>query len=145
MLSEVVRTVMMLEMRISIPDPNDALDYLRLLVYQFMGVIASIPPVLARDIRLEVPVFVRGLDGEVEMSIQSMPISPLLRIRTSREILERISGVNYVGVTLDSGGTSLKMYRGRDEAMRDRERLLILYRIFLNSGVEIQHSRQGSA
>ena len=137
MLSELVRLGLLSEVKIYIPNPSDAYDYLRMLLFQFINTLASIPPPLSRELRPEIPVFIRLLDSEVELAVQPSLNYPLLKIRTSRDFLKLIDGTSYIGVVLESTGTNLKMYRSRDEMVKDRERLLVVFRIFMNSGIEI--------
>ncbi|WP_054853435.1 hypothetical protein [Vulcanisaeta distributa] len=140
MISEIVRIGLVSEIRLSIPNADDALDYLRLMLNNLIGFMASIPPpALAQNVKPEIPVFIRSISNEAEVSIHySPPLMPLIRIRTSRDLINKVSGVNFIGVILDSGGTVLRMYRNRDEMSRDREKILLLFRVFMNSDVELQ-------
>ncbi len=44
MISEIVRVGLVSEIRLSIPNADDALDYLRLMLNNLIGLMASIPP-----------------------------------------------------------------------------------------------------
>ncbi|WP_243670673.1 hypothetical protein [Vulcanisaeta sp. JCM 16161] len=99
---------------------------------------ASIPPALAQSVKPEIPIFVKSVNGEAEISIHYSPLMPLIRIRTSKDLISKVSGINFIGVVLDSGGTVLKMYRGKDEMSRDREKILLVFRVFMNSDIELQ-------
>lgn len=78
------------------------------------------------------------MDGETEISIHYSPLMPLIRIRTSRELMNKINGINFIGgVVLDLGGTVLRMYRAKEEMNKDREKLLLLFRVFMNSDIEL--------
>ncbi len=138
MISEIVRFGLVSEIRLAIPNADDALDYLRLMLNILIGLMASIPPALAQSVKPEVPVFVKSVNGGTEISIHYSPLMPLIRIRTSKDLINKISGINFIGVVLDSGGTVLKMYRNRDEINRDREKVLFIFRVFMNSDVELQ-------
>ncbi|WP_054857511.1 hypothetical protein [Vulcanisaeta sp. JCM 16159] len=138
MISEIVRIGLVSEIRLSIPNADDALDYLRLMLNNLIGFMASIPPALAQNVKPEIPVFIRSISNEAEVSIHYSPLMPLIRIRTSRDLINKVSGVNFIGVILDSGGTALRMYKNRDEMSRDREKILLLFRVFMNSDVELQ-------
>ncbi|ADN50338.1 hypothetical protein [Vulcanisaeta distributa] len=138
MISEIVRVGLVSEIRLSIPNADDALDYLRLMLNNLIGLMASIPPALAQSVKPEIPIFVKSADGEAEISIHYSPLMPLIRIRTSKDLINKVSGVNFIGVVLDSGGTILKMYKGKDEMSRDREKILLVFRVFMNSDVELQ-------
>ena len=138
MISEIVRVGLVSEIRLTIPNADDALDYLRLMLNNLIGLMASIPPALAQSVKPEIPIFVKSVDGEAEISIHYSPLMPLIRIRTSKDLINRVSGVNFIGVVLDSGGTVLKMYKGKDEMGRDREKILLVFRVFMNSDIELQ-------
>ncbi|MFB6470379.1 MAG: hypothetical protein TU36_003985 [Vulcanisaeta sp. AZ3] len=138
MLSEIIRLGLVSEIKLSIPNADDALDYLRLMLNNLIGLMASIPPAIAQSVKPEVPIFLRAIDGEAEITIHYSPLMPLIRIRTSKELLSKVSGINFIGVILDSGGTALKMYRGRDEMNKDKEKLLFVFRLFMNSDIELQ-------
>ncbi|WP_069806744.1 hypothetical protein [Vulcanisaeta thermophila] len=137
MLSEIIRFGLVAEIKITIPSADDALDYLRIMLNNLIGLMASIPPALARDVKPEVPVFVRPFDNNAEMAIQYSPIMPLIRITTSKDLLSKVSGINFIGVIIDAGGTAIRMYRSREEMGRDRDKLLVVFRLFMNSDVEL--------
>ncbi|BDR92004.1 hypothetical protein [Vulcanisaeta souniana] len=137
MISEITRLGLVSEIRLSIPNADDALDYLRLMLNNLIGLMASIPPALAQSIKPEIPIFVKSMDGETEISIHYSPLMPLIRIRTSRELMNKINGINFIGVVLDLGGTVLRMYRAKEEMNKDREKLLLLFRVFMNSDIEL--------
>ncbi|GAB6947361.1 hypothetical protein JCM16161A_14910 [Vulcanisaeta sp. JCM 16161] len=138
MISEIVRVGLVSEIRLTIPSADDALDYLRLMLNNLIGLMASIPPALAQSVKPEIPIFVKSVNGEAEISIHYSPLMPLIRIRTSKDLISKVSGINFIGVVLDSGGTVLKMYRGKDEMSRDREKILLVFRVFMNSDIELQ-------
>ena len=138
MISEIVRVGLVSEIRLTIPNADDALDYLRLMLNNLIGLMASIPPALAQSVKPEIPIFVKMADGEAEISIHYSPLMPLIRIRTAKDLINKISGINFIGVVLDSGGTVLKMYKGKDEMGRDREKILLVFRVFMNSDIELQ-------
>jgi len=138
MISEIIRLGLVSEIRLSIPNADDALDYLRLMLNNLIGLMASLPPALAQSVKPEIPLFIRVVGNEAELSIHYSPLMPLIRVRTSRDLVNKLSGVNFIGVALDSGGTVLKMYRSREEMGRDREKLLFVFRVFMNSDIELQ-------
>ncbi|GAB6943691.1 hypothetical protein [Vulcanisaeta sp. JCM 14467] len=138
MISEIVRVGLVSEIRLAIPNADDALDYLRLMLNNLIGLMASIPPALAQSVKPEIPIFVKMADGEAEISIHYSPLMPLIRIRTAKDLINKISGINFIGIVLDSGGTVLKMYKGKDEMGRDREKILLVFRVFMNSDIELQ-------
>lgn len=137
MLSEIIRFGLVTEIKLTIPSADDALDYLRIMLNNLIGLMASIPPALARDVKPEVPVFVKTYGNNAEMAIQYSPIMPLIRITTSKDLVGKIAGINFIGVVLDAGGTSLKMYKTKEEMGRDRDKLLIVFRLFMNSDIEL--------
>ncbi|WP_243679543.1 hypothetical protein [Vulcanisaeta souniana] len=52
--------------------------------------------------------------------------------------MNKINGINFIGgVVLDLGGTVLRMYRAKEEMNKDREKLLLLFRVFMNSDIEL--------
>jgi hypothetical protein len=138
MLSEIIRFGLVSEIRLSIPNVDDALDYLRLMLNNLIGLMASIPPALAQSVKPEIPVFIRVVGNDAELSIHYSPLMPLIRVRTSKDLVNKVSGISFIGVVLDSGGTILKMYKNRDEMGRDREKLLLVFRVFMNSDIELQ-------
>lgn len=138
MLSEIIRFGLVSEIRLSIPNVDDALDYLRLMLNNLIGLMASIPPALAQSVKPEIPVFIRVVGNDAELSIHYSPLMPLIRVRTSKDLVNKVSGISFIGVVLDSGGTVLKMYKNRDEMGRDREKLLLVFRVFMNSDIELQ-------
>ncbi|MGC8543715.1 MAG: hypothetical protein ACP5NQ_07205 [Vulcanisaeta sp.] len=138
MLSEIIRVGLVSEIRLTIPNADDALDYLRLMLNNLIGLMASIPPALAQSVKPEVPIFLKSTGSEAEISIHYSPLMPLIRIRTSKDLMNKVSGINFIGVVLDSGGTILKMYRSKEEMSKDKEKLLLLFRVFMNSDVELQ-------
>jgi len=138
MLSEIIRFGLVSEIRLSIPNVDDALDYLRLMLNNLIGLMASIPPALAQSVKPEIPVFIRVVGNDAELSIHYSPLMPLIRVRTSKDLVSKVSGISFIGVVLDSGGTVLKMYKNRDEMGRDREKLLLVFRVFMNSDIELQ-------
>ncbi|PLC68956.1 hypothetical protein B7L70_00855 [Vulcanisaeta sp. EB80] len=138
MLSEIIRFGLVSEIRLSIPNVDDALDYLRLMLNNLIGLMASIPPALAQSVKPEIPVFIRVVGNDAELSIHYSPLMPLIRVRTSKDLVNKMSGISFIGVVLDSGGTVLKMYKNRDEMGRDREKLLLVFRVFMNSDIELQ-------
>jgi len=138
MLSEIIRFGLVSEIRLSIPNVDDALDYLRLMLNNLIGLMASIPPALAQSVKPEIPVFIRVMGNDAELSIHYSPLMPLIRVRTSKDLVNKVSGISFIGVVLDSGGTVLKMYKNRDEMGRDREKLLLVFRVFMNSDIELQ-------
>jgi hypothetical protein len=138
MLSEIIRFGLVSEIRLSIPNVDDALDYLRLMLNNLIGLMASIPPALAQSVKPEIPVFIRVVGNDAELSIHYSPLMPLIRVRTSKDLVNKVSGISFIGVVLDSGGTVLKMYKNKDEMGRDREKLLLVFRVFMNSDIELQ-------
>ncbi|ADY01997.1 hypothetical protein VMUT_1796 [Vulcanisaeta moutnovskia 768-28] len=126
------------EIKLSIPSADDALDYLRLMLNNLIGLMASIPPALAQSVKPEIPIFIKSVGNEAELSIHYSPLMPLIRIRTSKDLINKVSGISFIGVVLDSGGTILRMYRGKDEMGKDREKILLIFRVFMNSDVELQ-------
>ncbi len=59
MISEIVRLGLVSEIRLTIPNADDALDYLRLMLNNLIGLMASIPPpALAQSVKPEIPIFV---------------------------------------------------------------------------------------
>ncbi len=140
MIADLLRLYLPQEVKISIPNPDDALDYLRVFVSYIFGILVSLPPAIVQNIKFELPVFIRQLNGEVELVIQYSHIMPIIRIRTNREILAKIGEYNYAGVLAETSiGTSLKLYKSKEEIIRDRERLLVLYRLFKNTHIELLH------
>ena len=59
-----------IEIRIMLRSIDQVLQYLKILTFFTINVLLSLPPTLAKDVRVEFPIFLRPLDREVELIIQ---------------------------------------------------------------------------
>ena len=126
-----------IEIRIMLRSIDQVLQYLKILTFFTINVLLSLPPTLAKDVRVEFPIFLRPLDREVELIIQLGFQSPLIRIRTDLNVVKQIEDVELIGILFDGSELKVKTYKSKNEIAKDKDKLVLLYRIFRNADVEV--------